>query len=132
VQKKQQPHLQVLCQNKYINHDFACVLKLRGDATDRVASLVNPKPSFNVSSLTGFEPFQIAFLLLDSRVRRRFSKFWSVQMNVPFFTVSQVFSGTEYGIGQDMFRVMPIGFAVVFYGRLEGRAFVIRFPAFLL
>ena len=132
AQKKPQPLLQVLCQNRHVDRDFACVLKLRGDATERVASLVNPEPSFNVSTLTGFKPFQIVFLFSGCRVRSWFSKFWSVQMNVPFFAVPQVFSGAEYGIGQDAFRIMSIGFAVVFYGLLKGRTLVKGVPSQIL
>ena len=47
AQKKSEPLLQIQCQNRHMNHDFAGVLKLRSDPSQRITPLADSETSFN-------------------------------------------------------------------------------------
>ena len=105
------------------------MLKLCRYASERIASLVNSKTAFNVSSFSGFNPFRVTLLLADFRIRIGFPKLWTVKMNVVTFAILKIFPCPEYGICKHTFWIMSISFSVILYGFLKRCAFIERIPA---
>ena len=51
AQKKPEPLLQIQSQNRHMNHDFAGVLQLRGNPSERLAPLSDSETAFNIAPL---------------------------------------------------------------------------------
>ncbi len=51
AQKKPEPLLQIQRQNRHMNHDFAGMLQLRSNSSQRIAPLADSEASFNVAPL---------------------------------------------------------------------------------
>ncbi len=104
------------------------MLQLCRNATQRVATLVYSEPAFDVTALSGFNPFLPEFLLTGQRIRIWFTEPRSVQMDAVFFAESQVFPRPENCIRQYAFWVISIGLAVAFSGILQRGALVECIP----
>ena len=104
-QKKSEPLLQIQCQNRHMNHDFAGVLKLCGDPSQGIAPLADSESAFNVAAFTRFQPFKMNLLLPNRRVLRRFPKPRTVEMNAVFPAVSEILPCAVDGIRQHAFRI---------------------------
>ena len=68
AQKKPKPLLQIECQNRQVNHDFAGMFQFRGHSAEGVTALADAKSTFNIRALSGFLPFQAEFLFANIRV----------------------------------------------------------------
>ena len=129
AQKKPEPLLQIQCQNRHMNHDFAGMLELRGDPTQGIASLVDAKSAFNVAAFARLQPFKVKLLFADRWILRRFAKPRAVEMDAVFFAVPEVVPRVVDGIRQHALRIVPVGFAVGLHRILERVALVERVPA---
>ena len=112
VQKKSEPLLQIQCQNRHMNHDFAGVLELRSDPSQGIAPLADSESTFNVAAFTRFQPFKIKLPLANLRVLRWFAQAWTVEMDAVFFAVPEVVPRPVYGIRKYALGIVPIGFAI--------------------
>ena len=65
AQKKPEPLLQIQCQNRHMNHDFAGMFELRGDPTQGIASLSDSETTFNVAAFARLQPFKVKLLFAD-------------------------------------------------------------------
>ena len=52
AQKKPEPLLQIQCQNRHMNRDFAGMLELRSDSPQGIAPLPDSETAFNAASFT--------------------------------------------------------------------------------
>ena len=132
AQKKLEPLLQIQSQNRHMNHDFAGMLQLRGDPSQRIAPLADSETAFNIASFTRFQPFEMKLLLPNRRILWRFTKPRTVEMDAVFLAVLEILPCAVDGIRQHTCRIVPIGFAVGLHRILERVAFVERVPAEML
>ena len=95
-----------------MNHDFAGVLKLCSDPSQRITPLADSETSFNVSPLARFQPLKVKLLLADRGVLWRFAKTRAVEMDAMFLAVAEILPRAVYGIRQHALRIVSIGFAV--------------------
>ena len=98
TQKKLKPLLQIYSQNRHMNHDFAGMLQLRSDPTQRITPFADSETSFNVSPITRFQPLKVKFLFADLRILRRLAKARTVEMDAVFFAVPEIVPRAVYGV----------------------------------
>jgi hypothetical protein len=128
AQKKPEPLLQIQCQNRHMNHDFAGMLQLRGNSCQGIAPLANAKAPFNVTTLALFQPFKMKLLLANGGVLCGLAEPGAIEMDAVFLTVSEVISRAEYGVCEHSFGIVAVGFAVGLHRLLERMAFIERIP----
>ena len=112
AQKKSKPLLQIQSQNRHMNHDFAGVLKLCSDPTQRITPLADSESAFNVAAFTRFQPFKMKLPLSDRGIFWRFPKPRTVEMDAVFLAVPKVVPRAIYGIRKYALGIVPIGFAI--------------------
>ena len=112
AQKKPEPLLQIQSQSGHMNHDFAGMLPLRGDPSQRIAPLADSETAFNVAAFAGFQPFKVEFLFSDHGIFRWLAKPRTVEMDAVFLAVPKIVPRAVDGIRQHAFWIVPIGSAV--------------------
>ena len=82
-----------------MNGDLAGLFQLRNDPVQSIPAFADTKQSFDLTALTGFEPFQFLLTLPFHRIRMRFTELWTVHVDSVLGTKLEVFPGPEDGIG---------------------------------
>ena len=105
------------------------MFELRGDPTQRIASLSDAKSAFDVAAFARFHPLKVKLLFADRGILRWFAKPRAVEMDAVFPAVPEILPRAVDGIRQHALGIVPVGLAVGLHRILERVALIERVPA---